>query len=282
MGRKKTSKEIIGKRLKEILDSENYSISKLAIKIGYTREAISKSINNNKMDTTMLDIICKFFNVSPRYIEGIEKDITTYNAYNVYSFTDTLVQSSSNKYDFMNNLKFFMPIIPPTTTHQNKGIRVVKMKPYVYEREETKQARDTLTSALYKYGIGKYNEELWKSEILDSLGGIDGVMGITQIEKDNSRKVINKNHPIFPKGTPLSLNVKWCFPIDKDKKSMHDVVDGTYRITKPDTDNLQKMLKDCMTELGFWYDDAQVCEEHIGKYWSTTPGIWISINKLNG
>lgn len=166
----------------------------------------------------------------------------------------------------MNNLKFFMPIIPPTTTHQNKGIRVVKMKPYVYEREETKQARDTLTSALYKYGIGKYNEELWKSEI----------------EKDNSRKVINKDHPIFPKGTPLSLNVKWCFPIDKDKKSMHDVADGTYRITKPDTDNLQKMLKDCMTELGFWYDDAQVCEEHIGKYWSTTPGIWISINKLNG
>lgn len=98
MGRKKTSKEIIGKRLKEILDSKNYSISKLAIKIGYTREAISKSINNNKMDTTMLDIICKFFNVSPRYIEGIEKDITTYN---VYSVTDTLVQSSSNKYDLL-------------------------------------------------------------------------------------------------------------------------------------------------------------------------------------
>lgn len=187
----------------------------------------------------------------------------------------------------MNNLKFFMPIIPPTTTHQNKGIRVVKMKPYVYEREETKQARDTLTSALYKYGIGKYIEELWKSEILDSLGGIDGVMGITQIEKNNSGKVINKDHPIFPKGTPLSLNVKWCFPIDKninggnDKKyNVH--YDGEYRVTKPDTDNLQKMLKDCMTELGFWYDDAQVCEEHIGKYWSTTPGIWISINKLNG
>ena len=165
----------------------------------------------------------------------------------------------------MNNLKFFMPIIPPTTTHQNKGIRVVKMKPYVYEREETKQARDTLTSALYKYGIGKY-------------------MGITQIEK-----VINKDHPIFSKGTPLSLNVKWCFPIDKNinDKNINDKkhnthYDGEYRITKPDTDNLQKMLKDCMTELGFWYDDAQVCEEHIGKYWSTTPGIWISINKLNG
>ena len=29
-------------------------------------------------------------------------------------------------------------------------------------------------------------------------------------------------------------------------------------VTKPDTDNLQKLLKDCMTKCGFWKDDAQV------------------------
>ena len=44
---------------------------------------------------------------------------------------------------------------------------------------------------------------------------------------------------------------KWCFP-----KGKHS--DGEYKATKPDTDNLQKMLKDVMTEVGFWKDDALV------------------------
>ena len=42
----------------------------------------------------------------------------------------------------------------------------------------------------------------------------------------------------------VRLTVKWCFP--RIKKSY----DGQYKTTKPDTDNLQKLLKDCMTELG--------------------------------
>ena len=41
--------------------------------------------------------------------------------------------------------------------------------------------------------------------------------------------------------TGCRLITKWCFP----KGATH--ADGEYRITKPDTDNLQKLLKDCMT-----------------------------------
>ena len=37
--------------------------------------------------------------------------------------------------------------------------------------------------------------------------------------------------------------------------------DGEYRTTKPDTDNLQKLLKDCMTATGFWTDDAQAFDK---------------------
>jgi Holliday junction resolvase RusA-like endonuclease len=48
------------------------------------------------------------------------------------------------------------------------------------------------------------------------------------------------------------------------------------------TAELEKMLKDCMTEVGFWNDDAQVVVEHVEKLWSDDPtGISIEINVLS-
>ena len=73
--------------------------------------------------------------------------------------------------------------------------------------------------------------------------------------------------------TGVRLMVKWCFP-----KGQHK--DGEYRITKPDTDNLQKMLKDCMTMAGFWTDDALVASEIVEKFWAEIPGIYIRIEEL--
>ena len=50
---------------------------------------------------------------------------------------------------------------------------------------------------------------------------------------------------------------------------------------KPDEpDNLQKLLKDCMTQCDFWKDDAQVVREIAEKIWSNEPGIEIEIEKL--
>lgn len=74
---------------------------------------------------------------------------------------------------------------------------------------------------------------------------------------------------------PIRLIVKWLFP--KVKNS----VNGQYKTTKPDTDNLNKLLKDCMTELGYWNDDAQVASEIIEKFWSDIVGIWIRIEELD-
>lgn len=73
----------------------------------------------------------------------------------------------------------------------------------------------------------------------------------------------------------VELKVVWLFPKGKSHKA------GEWRITKPDTDNLEKMLKDCMTALGFWKDDAQVVREITEKRWSDEPsGISIEINQL--
>lgn len=81
--------------------------------------------------------------------------------------------------------------------------------------------------------------------------------------------------PDAPFESPIELHVVWLFP--KGKSHKHN----EWRITKPDTDNLQKMLKDCMTEIGFWKDDAQVVKETVEKRWSDEPcGISIEIKIL--
>lgn len=71
----------------------------------------------------------------------------------------------------------------------------------------------------------------------------------------------------------VRLLVKWCFP-----RGEHP--DGEYRITKPDTDNLQKLLKDCMTACGFWKDDALVASEIVEKFWAEIPGIYVKVESL--
>ena len=81
--------------------------------------------------------------------------------------------------------------------------------------------------------------------------------------------------PDKPMAGPVSLRVLWLFPKGKSHKN------GEWRTTKPDTDNLQKLLKDCMTRCGFWNDDAQVAREIIEKRWSDDPcGIYIELEEL--
>ena len=81
------------------------------------------------------------------------------------------------------------------------------------------------------------------------------------------------HRPSKPVEGAVELRTIWLFPKGKSHKN------GEWRITKPDTDNLQKLLKDCMTRCGFWKDDAQVVREIVEKRWSDEPtGIYIEIN----
>ena len=43
---------------------------------------------------------------------------------------------------------------------------------------------------------------------------------------------------------PVRLIVKWCFPLTGDRQN------GQYKHTKPDVENSQKLLLDCMTDCG--------------------------------
>lgn len=127
--------------------------------------------------------------------------------------------------------EFFMPMIPPTVTHQGKKVAVKNGKPVFYEPQRLVNARVKLCAYL------------------------------------------NKHVPEAPYCCAVRLTTKWCFP-----KGRHR--DGEYKATKPDTDNLNKLLKDCMTTLHFWKDDALVASEICEKFWAEIPGIYVRIEVL--
>lgn len=79
------------------------------------------------------------------------------------------------------------------------------------------------------------------------------------------------------KNVPLQCTVKWFFPTKAKKYS-----DGDWKITRPDTHNLNKLLFDVMTDLKFWADDSLVVSETIQKFWvkESPSGIFISIQEL--
>ena len=76
---------------------------------------------------------------------------------------------------------------------------------------------------------------------------------------------------------PIRLYVLWMFPYPKSAKK-HKPGWDRWKITRPDTDNLNKLLKDVMTDMGFWKDDALICVEHIEKMYSDEPGIEIWVD----
>ena len=129
-------------------------------------------------------------------------------------------------------IEFFTHIIPPTKTHQEKKVHIVKGKPVFYEPAELREVRLKL------------------------------------------RAYLSLNKPEEKLSGALRLIVKWLFPI----KGKH--TNGEYKITRPDTDNLIKLLKDVMTEVGFWNDDAQVASEINEKFYADIPGIYIRIEEI--
>ena len=80
--------------------------------------------------------------------------------------------------------------------------------------------------------------------------------------------------PDMPLDGPIRMVTVWRFPRGKTH------ADGEWRITRPDTDNLQKALKDVMTRLGYWTDDSRVCCELVSKIWSDRPGISINLSPI--
>ena len=78
--------------------------------------------------------------------------------------------------------------------------------------------------------------------------------------------------PKAPIAGPVRLVTIWGYKAQRKKDHLEP------KTTRPDTDNIIKLLKDCMTAAGFWEDDSQVFDDRIIKRWTTTPGIIVSVH----
>lgn len=74
--------------------------------------------------------------------------------------------------------------------------------------------------------------------------------------------------------TPIELSVTWLFPHTKKSK------DGERKGTRPDLDNLQKLLQDIMCKLGYYKDDSLITDLIIKKRWHRHSGLIIKINEV--
>lgn len=81
--------------------------------------------------------------------------------------------------------------------------------------------------------------------------------------------------PDEPISGPVALTVSWVYKAN----SRHGHAE--LKTTKPDTDNMMKALKDCMTKCGYWKDDAQVAIERSVKFYAEDfEGIIIEYNEV--
>lgn len=92
--------------------------------------------------------------------------------------------------------EFFMPMVPPTKTHQEKKVRVVNGKPVLYEPAELKAARAKLEAHLAKHiPEKKYTGAIrvmvkWLFPIPEGSKHYDGEWKTTKPDLDNASKLL--------------------------------------------------------------------------------------------
>lgn len=84
---------------------------------------------------------------------------------------------------------------------------------------------------------------------------------------------MRQHRPARPLSGPVLLVVHWMYRARSHRPD-------TWRDTRPDTDNLQKMLKDILTREHYWRDDAQVVADFALKSWQKVPGIHLQAVEL--
>lgn len=85
-----------------------------------------------------------------------------------------------------------------------------------------------------------------------------------------------KYRPQRPFSGPIEVCLNIAFPKRAcDLKAKH-VVPHT---TRPDLDNLSKMILDVLTKLGFWHDDSKVTSLYAHKCYSASPGYAVTVRR---
>lgn len=88
--------------------------------------------------------------------------------------------------------------------------------------------------------------------------------------------------PDEPYTGAISVSVSWTYPWRKSESKKNMNKGYIPCTTRPDVDNLCKLLFDCMTRLGFWTDDSLIVDLRFKKGWGDSNGIDIEIELIEG
>ena len=83
--------------------------------------------------------------------------------------------------------------------------------------------------------------------------------------------------PSAPYLCPVILEIEFVFPYRKTEKKGNLRFPKIPHTSKPDCDNMAKIVGDVLTKLKFYKDDSQVCRLVVSKFWGHTVGLGISI-----
>ena len=92
-------------------------------------------------------------------------------------------------------------------------------------------------------------------------------------------KIIAKHRPSTPCDFPVSLFIRFRFPHLKSSSSEYKK-NPQWKTTRPDLDNMEKVVLDSLTDEGFLVDDSIICLKTTSKKHSSTPKIIIRLKQI--
>lgn len=98
--------------------------------------------------------------------------------------------------------------------------------------------------------------------------------------EDTLSLLLLQHRPAKPMQGPLEVSIQWIFPYrtSEPKRNRLGLIPC---VTRPDLDNLSKIISDVMQKAGFYNDDSQISKLTLSKFWGPTPGIGIRIQPLS-
>jgi len=88
------------------------------------------------------------------------------------------------------------------------------------------------------------------------------------------------DRPLFEGPVRLTIAAVYPWPKTVTKKRLASI-DGAWKSTKPDGDNIAKIVKDSMNKIAF-VDDAQCAVTTVFKVYGDKPGLRVTLESLEG
>jgi crossover junction endodeoxyribonuclease RusA len=106
--------------------------------------------------------------------------------------------------------------------------------------------------------------------------------GTAEAWKGDVARKAEEHRPPAPLDGPVRLDVDFIFPRPKSLLRRKDPEGRLPHVAKPDRDNCEKALLDCLKTLGFFTDDCQVCAGEPRKFYAAKGElsgavVWIQL-----